>query len=680
MPSNQDKMNELCINTIRFLAVDGVQKANSGHPGMPMGCAPIAYLLYTKIMRHNPANPKWLNRDRFVLSAGHGSMLLYSSLHLCGYNVPLDQLKRFRTFGSITPGHPEYGLTEGVETTTGPLGQGFANSVGMAIAEEYLASRFNKDDIKILDHYIYGICSDGDMMEGISHEAASLAGHLQLGKIIFFYDYNHITIDGPTSLAYSDDVTKRFEGYHWHVQEVEDVNNLESLEKALQNAQKVKDKPSIIITHTHIGFGSPNKQDTSKAHGSALGPEEVKLTKENFGWPLEPDFLVPDEVSEYYKKVGIKGKEDEDNWNKLFAKYEEKYPADAKLFKNVMSGNFGEEWKSKLPSFEDDGKKLATRAASGKVLNAIASSLPTLIGGSADLEPSNNTYLKDYKNFSAENRDGRNFHFGIREHGMASILNGMAYYGGVIPYGGTFLIFSDYLRPAIRLGSLSKIKPIYVFTHDSIGLGEDGPTHQPVEHISSLRAIPKLIVIRPADANETVYAWQAALEHKGSPVALLLTRQGLQVLDQKKYPSAKNLFKGAYVLSESTALRKDSSGTPDIIILATGSEVGISLTAAEKLESEGTKVRVVSFPSWELFEQQPKEYRDSIIPPSVKARVSVEAGVKHGWDKYIGDYGEAVSVEKFGSSAPVSVVMEKYGFTPENIVDTAKRVLAKVKK
>ncbi len=673
MPSNQDKMNELCINTIRFLAVDGVQKANSGHPGMPMGCAPIAFLLYTKIMKHNPANPKWLNRDRFVLSAGHGSMLLYSTLHLCGYNIPMDQLKLFRTFGSITPGHPEFGLTEGVETTTGPLGQGFANSVGMAIAEEYLASRFNKDDIKILDHYIYGICSDGDMMEGVSHEAAALAGHLKLGKIIFFYDYNHITIDGPTSLAYTDDVNKRFEGYHWHVQEVEDVNNLDALETALKNAQKVTDKPSIIITHTHIGFGSPNKQDTSHAHGSPLGPEEVKLTKENLGWPLEPEFLIPNKVNEFFKKVGIKGKEEEDNWNKLFAKYEEKYPADAKLFKDVMSGNFGEEWKSKFPSFEDDGKKLATRAASGKVLNAIASSLPTLIGGSADLEPSNNTYLKDYKNFSAENRDGRNFHFGIREHGMASILNGMAYYGGVIPYGGTFLIFSDYLRPAIRLGSLSKIKPIYVFTHDSIGLGEDGPTHQPVEHISSLRAIPKLIVIRPADANETVYAWQAALEHIGSPVALLLTRQGLPILDQKKYPSAKNLLKGAYVL-------KDSKGTPDLIILATGSEVGISLTAANKLESEGTKVRVVSFPSWELFEKQSKEYRDSVIPPIVKARVSVEAGVKHGWDKYIGDYGEAVSVEKFGSSAPVGIVMEKYGFTPENIVDTAKRVLAKIKK
>ena len=673
MSSNQDKMNELCINTIRFLAVDGVQKANSGHPGMPMGCAPIAYLLYSKIMKHNPVNSKWLNRDRFVLSAGHGSMLLYSTLHLCGYNIPMDQLKQFRTFGSITPGHPEFGLTEGVETTTGPLGQGFANSVGMAIAEEYLANRFNKNDIKILDHYIYGICSDGDMMEGVSHEAAALAGHLKLGKIIFFYDYNHITIDGPTSLAYTDDVTKRFEGYHWHVQEVEDVNNLDALEKAVQNAKKVTDKPSIIITHTHIGFGSPNKQDTSKAHGSPLGPDEVKLTKEKLGWPLEPDFLIPNEVSEYFKKVSVKGKEEEDNWNKLFAKYEEKYPSDAKLFKEVMSGKFGEEWKSKLPLFEDDGKKLATRAASGKVLNAIASSLPTLIGGSADLEPSNNTYLKEYKNFSAENRDGRNFHFGIREHGMASIMNGMVYYGGVIPYGGTFLIFSDYLRPAIRLGSLSKIKPIYVFTHDSIGLGEDGPTHQPVEQISSLRAIPKLVEIRPADANETVYAWQVAIEHTGSPVALLLTRQGLPILDQKKYPSAKNLLKGAYVL-------KDSNGTPDIIILASGSEVGISLTAAEKLESEGNKVRVVSFPSWELFEKQSKEYRDSVIPPSVKARVSVEAGVKHGWERYIGDYGEAVSVERFGSSAPVSVVMEKYGFTPENIVETAKKVLAKTKK
>ncbi len=672
MANDKKNIVEQCINTIRFLAVDAVQKANAGHPGMPMGCAPIAFTLYTKYMKHNPSNPKWLNRDRFILSAGHGSMLLYGVLHLCGYNIPLDQLKQFRQWGSITPGHPEYGLTEGVETTTGPLGQGFSNAVGMAIAQEFLANKFNKDDIKILDHFIYGICSDGDLMEGISHEAAALAGHLKLGKIIFFYDYNHITIDGPTSLAYSDVVQKRFEGYHWHVQELADVNDLDALETALKNAQNATDKPSIIITHTHIGYGSPNKQDTNKAHGSPLGPEEVKLTKENLGWPLEPDFLIPGEVSNYFKTVGSKGKEEEDGWNKLFAKYEEKYPADAELFKEVMNGNFGEEWKSKLPSFEDDGKKVATRAASGKVLNAIASSLPTLIGGSADLEPSNNTYLKEFKNFSAENRDGRNFHFGIREHGMAGILNGMAIYGGVIPYGGTFLIFSDYLRPAIRLASLSRVKPIFVFTHDSIGLGEDGPTHQPVEHISSLRAIPGVVVIRPADANETVYAWKEALEHKGGPVALMLTRQGLPVLDQKKYPSAKNLAKGAYIL-------KDCSGTPDLIILATGSEVSISLTAAGKLETEGNKVRVVSFPSWELFEKQPAEYRNSVIPPEVKARISVEAGVKQGWYKYIGDYGEAVSVEKFGSSAPVGIIMEKYGFSPENIAETAKRVLGKVK-
>ncbi len=672
MADVQNDIAQLSINTIRFLAVDGVQKANSGHPGMPMGCAPIGYTLYSKFMKHNPANPKWLNRDRFILSAGHGSMLLYSLLHLCGYNVSMDQLKQFRQWGSITPGHPEFGLTEGVETTTGPLGQGFANSVGMAIAEEFLASKFNKDDIKILDHFIYGICSDGDLMEGVSHEAAALAGHLKLGKIIFFYDNNHITIDGPTSLAYSDDVPKRFEAYHWHVQVVDDVNDLNALEIALKNAQQVTDQPSIIVTRTHIGFGSPNKHDTSHAHGSPLGEEEVKLTKKNLGWPEDAQFLVPSEVYEHFKTVSAKGKQDEENWNQLFKKYQQKYPDDAKLFLDVMNGNFGDEWKSKLPAFKDDGKKLATRAASGKVLNSIAASLPTLIGGSADLEPSNNTFLKDYKAFSAENRDGRNFHFGIREHGMASILNGMAYYGGVIPYGGTFLIFSDYLRPAIRLASLSKIKPIFVFTHDSIGLGEDGPTHQPVEQLSSLRAIPKVIVIRPADANETVYAWQAAIEHTGSPVALILTRQGLPILDQEKFPSAKNLLKGAYIL-------KDSTGTPDVILLAAGSEVGISLKAVEKLEAEGTKVRVVSFPSWELFELQSKEYRDSVIPPAVKARVSIETGVKQGWEKYIGDYGESISIEKFGASAPVEVLMEKYGFTSENIVETAKRVLKNIK-
>ncbi|MGD1007408.1 MAG: transketolase [Ignavibacteriaceae bacterium] len=674
MPSI-DNIDQLSINTIRFLSVDGVQKANAGHPGMPMGCAPIAYILFTKFMKHNPANPKWLNRDRFVLSAGHGSMLLYSTLHLCGYNIPMEQLKLFRQWGSITPGHPEFGLTPGVETTTGQLGQGFANAVGMAIAQEYLAAKFNKDDIKLLDHYIYGICSDGDLMEGISHEAASLAGHLKLGKIIFFYDNNGITIDGSTSLAFSEDVGKRFEAYGWHVQHIEDVNDLNVIETAVKNAQAANDKPSIIVTKTHIGFGSPHKQDTSGAHGSPLGEEEVKLTKKNLGWPEEPAFFVPDEVRKHFKTIVINGKEEENKWNLLFIKYREKYPEESKLFIDMMNGDLSDEWKSKLPVFKDDGKKLATRAASGKALNSIAASLPALIGGSADLEPSNNTYLKEYKNFSAENRHGRNFHFGIREHGMAGILNGMAAYGGIIPYGGTFLIFSDYLRPAIRLGSISKIRPIYVFTHDSIGLGEDGPTHQPIEQIASLRAIPGVVIIRPADANETSYAWQAAIEHKGSPVALILTRQGLPVLDQGKYPSAKNLLKGAYILWESIPQEKDSKGTPELILLASGSEVGITLKAAGILESEGIKVRVISFPSWELFEQQPKEYKDSVLPPSVKARVSIELGIKQGWEKYTGDSGESISIEKFGASAPIEILMEKYGFTTENIVETAKKTL-----
>lgn len=666
--SSENNIDQLSINTIRFLSVDGVQKANAGHPGMPMGCAPIAYTLYTKFMRHNPVNPKWLNRDRFILSAGHGSMLLYSTLHLCGYDIPLEQLKLFRQWGSMTPGHPEFGHTPGVETTTGPLGQGFGNAVGMAIAEEYLAAKFNKDDIKVLDHYIYGICSDGDLMEGVSHEAASLAGHLKLGKIIFFYDNNGITIDGSTSLAFSEDIGKRFEAYGWHIQHVEDVNDLNAVETSVKNAQSIKDKPSIIITKTHIGYGSPHKQDTSGAHGSPLGAEEVKLTKRNLGWPEEPDFLIPVEVSKYFKTIAAKGKEEENNWNLLFIKYREKYPEESKLFIDMMNGDLGDEWKSKLPVFKDDGKGLATRAASGKVLNSIASSLPSLIGGSADLEPSNNTYLKEYKNFSAENRDGRNFHFGIREHGMGSILNGMATYGGIIPYGGTFLVFSDYMRPVIRLASLSKTRPIYVFTHDSIGLGEDGPTHQPIEHIASLRAIPGAVIIRPADANETSFAWQAAIEHKSSPVALILSRQNLQTLDQDKFPTAKNLLKGAYTL-------KDSNGTPELILIASGSEVGITLKAAGILESEGIKVRVVSFPSWELFEHQSNEYKDSVLPPSVKARVSIELGIKQGWEKYTGNSGESISIETFGASAPIGILMEKFGFTVEKIVETAKKVL-----
>jgi transketolase len=666
---SQKDIRDLSINTIRFLAVDGVQKANSGHPGMPMGCAPIAYLLYAKIMNHNPLDPKWVNRDRFVLSAGHGSMLLYSALHLSGYEVSLDDLQNFRQWGSITPGHPEYGLTPGVETTTGPLGQGFANAVGMAAAQEFLAAKFNKDDIKILDNFIYVIAGDGDLMEGVSHESASFAGHNKLGKLIVFYDNNSITIDGSTELSMSDDAQKRFEAYGWFVQSVDDVNDLDKLEAAVKKAQ-ASDKPSLIITSTHIGFGSPNKQDTSSAHGAPLGDEEVAATKKNLGWPEDKFFYIPDEVKKHFGEVKTNGKQKQDEWNKLFEEYSNKYPEDASLFKKVMSGEFGDEWKALLPKFENYGETQATRKSSEKVINSICEKLPTLFGGSADLAASTNTKIKTDKDFSATNRISRNINFGIREFGMAAMLNGMALYGGVIPYGATFLVFSDYLRPAIRLAALSKIKSIYVFTHDSIGLGEDGPTHQPIEHLASLRAIPGLVVIRPADANETTYAWKAALEHTGSPVAIVLTRQGLKIIDRNKYASAEGLDKGAYII-------KDSEGKPDVILIATGSEVSMTLEASELLESDGIKTRVVSMPSWELFEMQDDNYKEKVLPEDVKARLSVEAGVKQGWEKYVGDAGDSISIEKYGASAPLNVIFEKYGFSAENIVAKAKELIKK---
>jgi len=656
----------LAINTLRFLAVEAIQKANSGHPGMPMGCAPIAYSLYTKYMKCNPKNPLWVNRDRFILSAGHGSMLLYGILHLSGYNISLDDLKNFRQWESKTPGHPEFNQKLGIETTTGPLGQGFANAVGMAIAQSYLASIFNKEESKILDHYIYGICSDGELMEGISHEAASLAGHLKLGKLIFFYDDNGISIDGKTSLAFSENIEQRFNAYGWHVEHISDGNNLLQIETALRNAQ-TDERPSLIITKTHIGFGSPNKQDTSNVHGSPLGDEEIKLTKKNLRWEHEESFFVPEEVKNLFEEAKDKHQQDEDEWNNLFAEYKKKYPADAKLFLEVMSGNFGEEWISKIPAFIDDGKKMATRQASGKVINAIAASIPTFIGGSADLAPSNNTYLNAYPAFSKENRSGRNFHFGIREHAMASLMNGMAMYGGVIPFGGTFLVFSDYFRPAIRLASLSKIKTIYVLTHDTIGLGEDGPTHQPIEHFAALRSIPGAIVLRPADANETASAWKFAIQHKGSPVALLLTRQGLPILDQTKYSSAENLFKGAYILKD--------ADKPEIILMASGSEVQVILKAEHILEKEGKKVRVVSFPSWELFELQSEEYKNSVLPKDIKARIAIEAGVAQGWHKYTGDGGKIISIETFGASAPDAILFEKFGITVENVLQTSRLLL-----
>jgi transketolase len=661
-------VEQLAINTIRTLTIDGVQKATCGHPGMPMGCAPIAFELYAKLMKHNPKNPKWLNRDRFVLSAGHGSMLLYSILHLSGYGITLEDIKNFRQWGSITPGHPEFGHTPGVETTTGPLGQGFANAVGMAIAQEYLAAYFNKEDAKILDHYIYGICSDGDLMEGVSHEAASIAGNLGLGKIVLFYDNNGITIEGSTKITFTEDIKKRFEAYGWHVEHISDVNDLNQIETALA-AGKKDPRPTLIITDTHIGFGSPNKQDTGEIHGSALGEAEILLTKKNLGWPYEEKFTVPQEVKDLFAGLAPVYADYEAEWNAQFASYQAKYPVEAQLFLDVMDGKFGTEWVSKLPVFPDEGKKIATRQASGKVLNAIAASIPTLIGGSADLAPSTNTYLNGLGDFSKGKFAGRNFHFGIREHGMASIMNGMAMYGGVIPYGATFFVFSDYLRPAIRIAALSKVKPIYVLTHDSIGLGEDGPTHQPVEHLAALRSIPGLIVVRPADPNETSYAWKVAIEAKGQPVALVLSRQGVPVLDQSKFASAAGLEKGAYIL-------KEASSAPKAILLASGSEVQFVLKAQEQLEAEGIPTRVVSFPSWELFELQSDEYRAAVLPPAVKVRVAVEAGVKLGWREYVGDQGKVVSIEKYGASAPDNILFREYGFTSENIIAQVKAQLA----
>ncbi len=660
------ELEQKSINTIRFLAVDGVQKANSGHPGMPMGCAPIAYKLYAQIMKHNPANPKWFNRDRFILSAGHGSMLLYSSLHLSGYDITMDDLKNFRQWESITPGHPEYGLTPGVETTTGPLGQGISNAIGMAAAQEYFAAKFNKDDISLVDNFIYVIASDGDLMEGVSHETSSFAGHNKLGRLIVFYDNNNITIDGDLSLSMSEDVGKRYEAYGWQVLRIDDVNDTEQIDKAVAEAKSDLEKPTIIITNTVIGYGSPNKQGKASSHGSPLGDEEVALTKKTLGWPEDKTFFVPEEVAEHFANVKSNGQKVEEEWNKLLEEYKQKYSDDAELFNKYLNNGF-DDWQDALPNFENYGEGLATRAASGKILNAIAEKIPNLVGGSADLTPSNNTKFEDVENYSADIR-GRYFRYGIREHAMASMMNGICMYGGLKPYGGTFLVFSDYLRPAIRLASLSHVSPIYIFTHDSIGLGEDGPTHQPIEHYAALRSIPGLVVIRPADANETVYAWKAALSYNHGPVALLLTRQKLTIVDRTKYSSADGTEKGAYII-------KDSDGTPDLILMASGSEVELILNAAEELENEGTKTRVVSFPSWELFEAQSADYKNSVLPKEIKAKLVVEAGVAQGWEKYVGDNGGVISIEKFGASAPYKTIFENYGLTVKNILSKAKSIL-----
>jgi transketolase len=665
------ELDDLSINTIRMLSADAVEKANSGHPGLPMGAAAFAYTLWMEHLRFNPSNPDWLNRDRFVLSAGHGSMLLYSLLYLTGYDLSLDDLKQFRQWDSKTPGHPEHGLTPGVETTTGPLGQGFANGVGMALAERFLAERYNRPDHEIIDYHTYTLVSDGDLMEGVSAEAASLAGGLGLGKLIYLYDSNRISIEGSTDLAFRDDTAKRFETYGWHVQTVADGNDTTTVSQAIE-AAKGDAKPSLIILQTHIGFGSPNKHDSASAHGAALGEEELAKTKENLGWPAEPAFYVPDEVSEHMRGSLQRGAELEQDWDKQFATYKQAFPELAEELLGRLKGELPKGWEAALPSFKPDDGPLATREASGQVMNAVAPVLPLFVGGSADLGPSNNTALKEFGSVTCLewSPGARNLHFGVREHAMGAILNGLALSKVVRPFGGTFLVFSDYMRAAIRLAAIMKQPVTYVFTHDSIGQGEDGTTHQPVEHLAALRAMPGLTVIRPSDASETVEAWRQALLSGDNPTALVLTRQKLPILDRSDLAGADNLRFGAYVL-------KDSEGQPDILLIATGSEVPLALEASNLLEKDGVKTRLISMPSTELFEAQSQEYRDKVLPPAISARLVIEAASPFGWRQYAGERGDIIGVDKFGDSAPGKVMMEKFGFTAENVVKRAKQLLAK---
>ena len=667
MPISPDSsLDQLSINAVRVLAMDAVQKADSGHPGTPMALAPLAYVLFTRHLRYNPANPDWINRDRFVLSCGHASMLLYSVLYLTGYDLTLDDIRQFRQWESKTPGHPEYGFTPGVETTTGPLGQGFGNSVGMAIGEAHLAATFNRDGNAIIDHNTYFIASDGDMMEGISHEAASYGGHLQLGKLIGFYDDNHITIEGDTGLTFNDDTAKRFEGYHWHVQRVEDANDLEAIDAAIIAAKAVTDKPSLIIVRSHIGFGSPNKHDTAEAHGSPLGPDEIRLTKEALGYPsLEPFYVAPEALANW-RKMFDRGASLESDWQKSYETYKAAHAADAAELERRLSGKLLDGWEELIPSFTADNGNVASRAASGIVLNAIASKIPELIGGSADLSSSTNTIVKGAPSISVEDYGGRNYHFGIREHGMGAVMNGMSVHGGVIPYGATFLIFSDYMRPAVRLAALMKRHVIYVYTHDSIGLGEDGPTHQPIEQLSTLRAIPDMTLIRPADASETAEAWRAALRHKG-PVALVLTRQKLGFIDRTKYGAAAGLARGAYVLADSPG------GVPQVVLMSSGSEVGLILEAQKTLEAGGIRSRVVSMPCHEFFASQSQEYRDSVLPMGLK-RVAIEAAHPMSWYRWVGTDGIILGLERFGASAPYKELYEHFGLTVVKLVEAAKHL------
>ncbi len=670
-PTRSTDIDQLCINTIRTLSLDAVQKANSGHPGLPLGMAPAAYVLWTKFLRHNPKNPKWFNRDRFLLSAGHGSMLIYSLLHLTGYDLSMDELKNFRQLHSKTPGHPENILTPGVEITTGPLGQGFANGVGMGIAQKHLEAMFNRPGHNVIDHFIYCICSDGDLMEGVSYESASLAGHLKLDNLIYLYDDNQITIDGPTSLTWSEDVTMRFEACGWEVSVVEDGNDLRAIEDAVRAARESKGKPKLIRIKTIIGFGMP-KQGTSKAHSDAPGEDAVKETKRNLDWPENKRFLIPKEALANFRRAVKNGARLENEWEAGVKQYAKQFPELGKTLKDTRSGKLPDGWEKSLPKFDNvEGK--ATRAYSGEVINAIADTIPQLIGGSGDLTPSNNTFIKSSADFQAGRYANRNIHFGIREHAMGSTMNGMALYGSVVPFGGTFQTFSDYMRPAIRLAALSHIQTIFVFTHDSIGLGEDGPTHQSVEHLAALRAIPNLAVIRPADAHETREAWRAALNRTDGPTAFAFSRQKVALIDRKRYADAKGLHKGAYILAEAED-RKGNQAEPQLILIATGSEVGLAMEAREKLNRSGTPTRVVSMPCWEFFDEQSAKYKETVLPPKVKARLAIEAGVPLGWAKYVGDSGDTVTVDIFGASAPAEDVFRDYGFTVENVIRKSKRL------
>ncbi|MDY7092497.1 MAG: transketolase [Acidobacteriota bacterium] len=667
---NRDKSHRTAINTLRFLAVDMVEQANSGHPGAPMGLAPLAYLLWTRHLRHDPRHPDWPNRDRFVLSCGHASALIYGLLHLAGFDLPMEELKRFRQLGSKTPGHPEYGLTPGVETTTGPLGQGFATAVGMAMAREHLGARFNRPGHELFDHRVWVVASDGDLMEGVAAEAASLAGHQKLGCLKVFYDDNRITIDGGTDLTFTEDTAQRFEAYGWFVQTVADGRDLDALEAAAQAAAAEEERPSLVVVRTHIGYGSPNKQDTSKAHGSPLGEREVALTKDNLGWPQEPTFLVPDGVRESFEPAAASGAEARQGWLEQLESYRRDHPEAAAELDRRLAGELPEGWRDLLPRFAPEDGPIATRSASGKALSALVPSVQELVGGSADLAGSNNTTQPDEPFFSPEHREGRNHHFGVREHAMAAAANGMALSGLLTPYYGTFLIFSDYLRPALRLGALMGVHSVAVLTHDSIFLGEDGPTHQPISQLLSLRSIPRVTVLRPADANETAAAWAVALTRRQGPVVLALTRQKLPVLAQTASAAAEGVARGGYVLSEATA------GEPRLLLLATGSEVELALGAQRALEQDGVATRVVSMPSWELFEAQPKTYRQQVLPPDVPLRLAVEAGSPMGWDRYVGPRGAVLGLDGFGESAPYKDLAEHFGFTVEAVAERARALLA----